>query len=95
MTDTLAEAIDWMDRALRETRETLAAVDPDKRYEARRNAALYLAAKAEIAGAAVWLRRPKFVSGVDWHDVEIAASAAGLTIFDMWLAAARVKAGAE
>lgn len=99
MTDTLEKAIDWMDRALRETRETLAAVDPDKRVEATRNAGYCFLDRAIQAGAigslsAAW-ERPITFWRVEWHQIEVCAHAPVLTIFDMWLAAARVKAGAQ
>ena len=95
ITDTLEKAIDWMDRALRETRETLAEVDPDKREEATRKAENYLGNRAIDMGA-LHLR---WVSDRDsyfsWCRVKVVASAPALTIFDMWLAAARAKAGAQ
>ena len=97
MTDTLEKAIDWMDRALREIRETLAQVDPDKREEATLNAADHLERRSQDKGCilALYHGKENLLSWVWWHEVEVACRCSGLTIFDMWLAAARVKAGAE
>jgi hypothetical protein len=98
VTDTLEKAIDWMDRALRETRETLAEMDPDKREEATRNAGYCFVDRAIQAGAvgslsSRWDGRTSW--RVEWHQIEVCAHVPFLTIFDMWLAAARVKAGAQ
>ena len=98
MTDTLEKAIDWMDRALRETRETLAEVDPDKREEATLNAGYCFLDRAIQAGAIQslscdWIGATFW--RVEWHQIEVCAHVHFLTIFDMWLAAARAKAGAQ
>ena len=95
MTDTLEKAIDWMDLALRETREALAQVDPDKREEAARDAVNYLFDRALQAGASTFILAPGHGRTFGWCQIEVCFRARGLTIFDMWLAAARAKAGAE
>ena len=108
MTDTLEKAIDWMDRALRETRETLAEVDPDKREEVTRAAAAYLAARVVCLpnGATLefWPNGGTLQNGerggITWHGV-FARHNYGLegptrlSVFQYWLALARVKAGAQ
>lgn len=97
MTDTIEKTIDWMERALRETRETLAQVDPDKREAATRNAADHFERRCQKKGCSLALYHGGGVllSWVRWHEVDVSARASGLTIFDMWLAAARVKAAAK
>lgn len=85
MTDTLEKAIDWMDRALRETRETLAEVDPAIRVAVTRMAGTHLALRAALVGAEVEWDLDKARYRIVWHGLEVSAPHDGLTIFEEWL----------
>jgi hypothetical protein len=87
-------AIDWMDRALRETRETLAEADADKRYAVTRVAFMYIATRARCLPDGASLRANGNITQFDWQGIRaIAGLDPDLTLFDDWLALARKAVG--
>jgi hypothetical protein len=97
-TTTLEGAIAWMDRALQETRYHLEMVRPNMLGEVSKTAAEYLGVRAAcLSNGPVFKNALEADMTIDlvWHGVSVRGDPISLDLFIHWLAAARVKAGAE